>query len=662
MSNPTFFITKITFWRSRVTILAIMAGGFAVRLYQLGRQSLWYDETVSAFLANQTAIDLIAHTARDIHPPGYYLSLHGWTVLVGSDTFSLAFFSAGFGLLLIPLTYSLARLLGGETVALWSALLVAVSPYHIWYSQEVRMYTLGAALGMAAAYCLVKAVREDRIQNWLGYALAATGGLYTLYYFAFLLVVINGFMVVWLLLKRRMRQGFVVSNVYILIAYGVWLPIAWRQVTNPPVPPWRSFPQLSTIMIESWTALSLGQSVEPQHVWPILLLMLVLAGLGVVYFRMREERFPAGRFLIAYTFGPLLLMTLISFFVPLYHVRYLFIYATAFYIILGAGFVWLADRTPIWSVGLVASIIVSTSFYSITQFHSNPKYRADDFRGAVEFIEQHWQPGDALMVNAGYVYPAFLYYADAWPDLQSHRLIPYPPLANCCAPVLWQTGTVDGSAQLGWGDPQADFYAMESEETIDALEQLSHSFGRLWLLRAYDTVTDPNGVIRAWLAANAAPIEDQPFAGESNIRVQGFLFPTTPPPGQSIILEDNIALRGSVLPQTPWTAGKMIEVPLWWTAIDNPSADYKASLKLWSPAGELAAQGQDEWPGGTLHRATTWRPGEIIYHPMNITLPPDLPAGQYWLNVELYHPETIQPLRRQDTGEAAITLGPVVVE
>ena len=50
--------------------------GFGLRLYRLGADSLWYDETVSAYLANQSITDLIAYTAKDIHPPGYYLLLH----------------------------------------------------------------------------------------------------------------------------------------------------------------------------------------------------------------------------------------------------------------------------------------------------------------------------------------------------------------------------------------------------------------------------------------------------------------------------------------------------------------------------------------------------------------------------------------------------------
>ena len=88
-------------WQQR-GVCFIILGGFALRLYHLGAQSLWYDETVSAYLASQSIPDLIAHTARDIHPPAYYLLLHLWTRLAGHSEFALAFFSLAFGLLPHP--------------------------------------------------------------------------------------------------------------------------------------------------------------------------------------------------------------------------------------------------------------------------------------------------------------------------------------------------------------------------------------------------------------------------------------------------------------------------------------------------------------------------------------------------------------------------------
>ncbi|MCA1555010.1 MAG: hypothetical protein LC737_11605, partial [Chloroflexi bacterium] len=51
---------------SRAPLLVIVLLTFAARLYQLGAQSLWYDEAVSVFIAQQSMPDLLAHTAGDI--------------------------------------------------------------------------------------------------------------------------------------------------------------------------------------------------------------------------------------------------------------------------------------------------------------------------------------------------------------------------------------------------------------------------------------------------------------------------------------------------------------------------------------------------------------------------------------------------------------------
>jgi hypothetical protein len=66
---------------ARLLVLALLLAGFAIRLYQQGGESLWYDETVSAYLAAQPVVDLIQHTARDMHsqvlPLGWSFSLPG---------------------------------------------------------------------------------------------------------------------------------------------------------------------------------------------------------------------------------------------------------------------------------------------------------------------------------------------------------------------------------------------------------------------------------------------------------------------------------------------------------------------------------------------------------------------------------------------------------
>ncbi len=647
-------------------LLLIILIGFALRLYGLGAQSLWYDETVSAYLASQSVPDLVAHTARDIHPPGYYLILHYWRSLIGDSEFALAYFSLVFGVLLIALTYKLSRLLTHQaTVGVWAALLVAISPYNLWYSQEVRMYTFGAFLGGAVLWATWRVQEKSTVRPllyWAGYILIAAIGMYVLYYFAFLLITLNLFFIIralWPNPNWITVRNLIFANGLAALLYTPWIPIAWRQATNPPVPPWRSAISLWDVLLESWSALSFGQSVEPTTIWPLLLLTTTLFILGLGYTQYKKQT-DTTLLLALYTLGPFYLIQLFSLITPLYHVRYIFTYSPLFYIALACGLAWLTQHLHQAVGSLAGGLILLGSIFSIVELHTNPRYQADDFRAAVDYIEAQWKPGDMILTNAGYTYTAFLYYTD-FPNIQRQRLIPHEAYEKS-TPLLLQSGTVDGPDTLGWGDPRSDFYGMSKDEATTALQQLSQQHHRLWMLRAYDTVTDPQGYLRMWFAENTTMLEDQPFSGESNIRVQGFLLEKSPElAGEAVDFEDGVTLTGWQMPTQIWQAGQSVPIQLGWQARNDISVDYKLSLKLWSETGELAAQGEDTWPGGTLHRATNWASGDPIYHPDHLTLPPDLPPGRYWLNVELYHPDTAQPLPRLDGTDPVVTLGLVEV-
>ena len=145
----------------RPLLLAAILVGFAVRLYRLGAESLWYDETVSVYLSRLSLPAMFAHTAGDIHPPGYYALLHAWQALTAPSLahgleFLYAFPSLFFGLLALPLLYALGRRLFGPRTGLAALWLGAFAPFLVWYSQEVRMYTLGAFLGLLCLWSLLK--------------------------------------------------------------------------------------------------------------------------------------------------------------------------------------------------------------------------------------------------------------------------------------------------------------------------------------------------------------------------------------------------------------------------------------------------------------------------------------------------------------------------
>jgi 4-amino-4-deoxy-L-arabinose transferase-like glycosyltransferase len=687
--------------RHRWLLLAILLLAFALRLYRLGAESLWYDETVSVYLASQSLPDLIAHTAGDIHPPGYYLLLHGWTRLAGSSDWAVAFPSLFFGLVLVALAYWLGRRLFGPQVGLLAALLVALSPFNLWYSQEVRMYTLGAVLGLGLLGAVLSVCRpgiptrragtESRPTRWRWlalYTLCGSLGLWVLYYFAFLLVAVNLMVGVWWLLNRR-RVGWswsfdwlrtwlgrwALAQGAVLLLYAPWLPTAWRQATQPPVPPWRSFTGLGDLLLQTGSALSLGQSVQPEKVWPLLVLFAALVVLGLLA---RPDRLSAGQpgrsdwLLAGYVVGPVLLIYLASFVTPLFHVRYVFTYSTPFYVLMAAGLAWLGRR---WRLGLWLglAVIVAASGVSIYAYHSDPRYATDDHRAAVRYLAEHWRPGDAILVNAGYTYTALLTYWSGDPIVWRGRLvggkgIPPYELADE-GPVVVQTGTVDGSAGLGWGDPASDFYAMSRAETGAALEQLFASSYRVWIYRIYDTVTDPDGFIRDWLDAHSTKFEDQVFTGESQLRVQGYRGQREPPADVRAAQAqgDYLDLGGGVLrfwgmaaPRSRVAVGGCLDLAPYWQRLGAVPEGLTLFAGLDGSSPDPVAQ-TDERPLGSLLAVDAWPAEVVIRTPLRICLPSGTPPGRYALVFGWYYFVNGQPVWLSPEDDYRLTWGDVEV-
>src|SRR5690606_12455542 len=91
--------------------------------------------------------------------------------------------------------------------------------------------------------------------------------------------------------------------------------------------------------------------------------------------------------------------------------------------------------------------------------------------------------------------------------------------------VVLQSGSLDAPPDLGWGLPESDFYATTTAETESALNRVASRHPRLWVLRAYDTVTDPEGHIRTWLQNHATLLYGELLTGETSARLQGWLLP-----------------------------------------------------------------------------------------------------------------------------------------
>ena len=718
--------TAISGSRKALTYRAFVLGGlvsaFLIRLYQLGASSLWYDETVSAYLARQSITDMIAHTALDIHPPAYYLMLHGWSAvnapLVGpAMEFLFAFPSLWFGVITIALLVPIGRTLLGHAPTALAVWLAALHPFLVWYGQEVRMYTVAGALGLL---CLLAALRYTRLRccdeseswslpgsvAWLVlYALAAAAGLYTLYYTAFGLVAINVAVLVTMLVLYRSGvrvvyalSGWIVAQMAVLILFAPWLPRFTRQILDPPVPPWRApWASISDMAKDAASVMSayvVGQSVPVVQVW-------FWAGLAAVFLLVyygytksnRDLLHPdgglgnrpyAGGSLFRYWLPiyalvpPLTVVAVTALSIPIFHVRYLSTYAPAFALIAAAGLTYLFTHHRLL-FGLLAALFAAGVVYSLARSWYHPAYQTDDHRSAVSTLAHAWRPEDAILANAGWVYTALDTY---WPTtlvgpydvlpggpVEWIRLTDVPTLSvqdNDGRPTGLTTGSVEGDPSLGWGSEDADFYATSRDDTLASLQAMGERFPRIWHYRLYDTVNDPDAVIRDWLAENLALGTSQTFAGDGFLLLEQYssnsdLARTPANSHESIPFGSALALEDYRLPDLI-PAGSYLYIPVAWRAAqDSPPLDtpLAASLRLVDRDSMLWAQ--QDIP--VIPPEGTWSPGKLFSHVLAVPIPAATPPGNYDVQLIIYNADDLQPLAvvTADGSVDALVLGSIQI-
>ena len=103
--------------------------------------------------------------------------------------------------------------------------------------------------------------------------------------------------------------------------------------------------------------------------------------------------------------------------------------------------------------------------------------------------------------------------------------------------------------------------------------------------------------------------------------------------------------------------GGALTVTLHWRAQQIPQADYTVFVHLLDTGDEAISQ-HDGQPQDGAYPTSIWDAGEVVVDEHGLTLPPDLPPGDYGLRVGLYRLETGERLPVIGRGDS-VDLGPL---
>ncbi len=263
--------------RATVVLTVVVVAGLVLRLWHLGAQGLWYDEWLTAQATRGDFRDLIHHIAHvEGIGPTYFVGMWGWARVFGDGEVSLRAVSLLFGVATIPATYAAARALGQRrTTGLVAALIVAVHPMLIWYSQEARPYSLLALFGALSICAYVRARDTGAVRDYLVW-----GGLAALavsiHYFAIFLFAVEG--VALLAHARAQWRTVAAGSTPLVVGLVVLAPLAVSQHENA-ASRWIAEFAYSARLSDVGTSALVGPSTPEAWLWRPVALIVVL---GVV--------------------------------------------------------------------------------------------------------------------------------------------------------------------------------------------------------------------------------------------------------------------------------------------------------------------------------------------------------------------------------------------
>jgi len=384
--------------RSKILLLVILAIALFLRVYDLAEESIWLDEGISLRLAQAQPIPIIVERAFNNHPPFYFVLLHLWAKIFSDTIFSARFLSLIFGMLVVCFMFVLGRRIFTERVGILSSLFVALSLFHIHYSQEIRMYSLVAFLALLSMYFFIRLFDEKRVLSSAGYCLSSILFLYTHYSSLLILIVQNLFFVILLLLNRRPRDGeldlgrWIKLQIIIAAAYLPWIWIALLrfkkiQTLELWVPKPSIFSLVGTLRDYAGSGMHLLISLG----------IFILLVTYLIKYRNKVALPGNRRRLLAplWFLTPLVILFVVSqFSASLYVTKYTIAASVAFYLILAWGIeqIW-SKRTKLIVLGLIVVLFAPGIWKYYNRTNKIP------WKDVGSDIEERAQSGDLLVIN-----------------------------------------------------------------------------------------------------------------------------------------------------------------------------------------------------------------------------------------------------------------------
>jgi mannosyltransferase len=477
------------FWsipsEARRWLLVLIALAAALRFFQIGQQSFWADEVFSLWIIPRGEDGLHHFFKGPLHAALLFL----WSLWGGYGDAWTRSLSAVLGLATLPLLYLLGRRLGGHRVGLTAAFLLAVSPFHVWYSQEMRNYSLLMLVAVISQLCFLRLLDRGHRRDWILYGVTVVVALLTNFAGSFLPFGQG----LYLLLRRRdLLARFVAAQALVALVLFPWLrgfDSGWSPEMAGKSAVLRGVNFHPMALPFSFSVFSVGFTVGPSldemnralslkllvpHLWyfiPVAILYAWILVRGLIAIHHNRE---GQAFYTTWIAVPLLLVSVFAVLnVKVFNVRYMAVAFPGYLILLAEGIC--LSRSSRRNALLV--LIAAACCVPLWNLYFVPRYWKPDARRAARYVESQVRPGDAVRVYS--IPEPFQYYFHGESPAE---VLPWDLLVR-------------------------------PENTRRLLDDLDRRYDRLWLVDYRGWYLDPENKLPGIVAERWKLVDVRPFVG-----------------------------------------------------------------------------------------------------------------------------------------------------
>jgi mannosyltransferase len=612
--------------RSTLAALGLVALAFFLRVYRLADKNIWWDEGWTIWMAQHDWIWIALRTASDEHPPLHYWLMNLWQDIFGPAAMTGRFFSVAFGVLGVAVLYRIGKAVGGARLGLLVVLFLTLARFQVWWSQDIKNYTLSAFFAWASVWFTWQIVNREwqtADSKWqtgkrdalyvMGYVLTAALALFSHYLAALIVLANNGFVVFVLLAQWHAGKNpmplfwkWAAAQIAVVVLLSPWLYLYWQNGAT-----WTAAPafDFGLFLRLAATVLTLGVTTYIENYTWVVLGMLVVAVLSVGWFirpqtadnrrQTTDGKQPTTRPL-TFAWGTLYMLLIVllppaliyilsltpaAIFAPKIQARYLMMLAPAFALLLALGVLYLA-RSSKYAAAAVAMLVVGAQLFTLTDYFRE-RILYDEYTTLAQMINNFGARDDVIVLDTDQEYPTFLYYLKrpfAWVGVPNGAPVNDATAQHVAADALQHRGvwvvTIPDALQK---DPQR---LVEQKIAARLPKQYEQTFGDKRLALYADPIRNVKDV---------APENFSPLAARDEI------------------LDERLKLVGVDLPVREVLPGDVVRVITYWQVQDLTTLN----VALQTPDGRTVAQASIPLSMGAHERAQA-----------DLQIPPDVNVNE----------------------------------